>query len=366
MKLLEARLATETDFATLVTDVRNCQRCARMSCSQRVLDGSVGPISAKLMFVGEAPGRLGADTSGIPFHGDTAGANFEGLLEGAGLSRYDCLVTNAVLCNPKDERGNNATPKPAEVRNCSDYLRRQIEIFQPAIVVSLGGTALRALSFVEEHKLSLEMDVRTSNPWFGRSLIPLYHPGQRAMIHRSYANQRSDYRFVADQLRRLERGGARRSSRGTSSETAARLVRQILQANGPTEYFAIHKLMFLAEVRSTREGAGRLWDGYVVRQKDGPYYTDLNIQRLKRAIKDLRIGKTKNRLVLSLPDTHTDLFSADASDRNSYLSITLAEFGHYSNAQLKTRSYLTSPMKKILRVEAFTGIGRYNCPISFE
>jgi uracil-DNA glycosylase family 4 len=337
-----------------------------MACSQRVLDGSIGPLSAKLMFVGEAPGRLGADASGIPFHGDTAGVNFESLLEGAGLSRYDCLVTNAVLCNPKDERGNNATPKPIEVRNCSVNLRQQIEIFQPSIVVSLGGTALKALAFVEEHSLALDTHVRTSNRWFNRSLIPLYHPGQRAMIHRSYANQRSDYRFIAEEFRRVQRGGLRRPTGGKSSEVAADLVRRILKINGPTEYFAIHKLMYLAEVRSTREGAGRLWDGYIVRQKDGPYYTDFNIQRLKKAVPELRISKRENRLLLSTPNGQTDLFSQTKTEGEDFLAEIVRDFGELTNAQLKTKSYLTSPMKRILRVESDTGIGRYNCPISFE
>lgn len=357
--------SVEPAFAELVSHVHACKLCSRMSCSQRILDGSIGPFSAKLMFVGEAPGRLGADASGIPFHGDTAGLNFESLLEGAGLSRYDCLVTNAVLCNPKDAKGNNSTPKPSEIRNCSTNLRRQIEIFRPSIVVSLGGTALKALSFVEEHGLTLDTNVRSSRKWFGRILIPLYHPGQRAMIHRSYANQRSDYRFVAEELRKSQRRRAQ-STGGKSSEAAAEMVRRILRANGPTDYFAVHKLMYLAEARSTRQGTGRLWSGYVVRQKDGPYYTDFNIRRLKKAIPGLQIVTSRGKLVLSIGDESTDLFSEFEGGGYDLLTEVVKELGALTNAELKTRAYLTTPMKKILRSESETGIGRYNCPISFE
>jgi uracil-DNA glycosylase family 4 len=166
-----------------------------MCNSARVLNYSAGNLNSEIFFIGETPGRLGADETEVPFHGDTAGKNFEDLLSFAGLSRNDLFVTNAVLCNPKDEKGNNSTPSPIEVANCQHFLRRQIEIVNPKIVVTLGATALRAIAGIELHGFTLSQHVRTIHAWFGRSLIPLYHPGQRAMIHRSFANQRSDYHW---------------------------------------------------------------------------------------------------------------------------------------------------------------------------
>src|SRR5690606_12666891 len=127
------------EFDTLCEKVQKCAKCARMCESQRVLNRSGGALDADVMFIGEAPGRLGADNSGIPFHGDKSGHNFEELLEFAGLNRSRIFVTNAVLCNPRDEDGNNSTPTKNEVQNCSDYLAKQIRIINPKIVVTLGA-----------------------------------------------------------------------------------------------------------------------------------------------------------------------------------------------------------------------------------
>src|SRR4051812_33858855 len=105
----------EKNFDHLVQDVRGCDLCKRMRDSKRVFGRSAGPLSANIMFIGEAPGRLGADETMIPFHGDRAGENFERLLGQAGLDRYSIFVTNAVLCNPRDEKGNNAPPTRLEI-----------------------------------------------------------------------------------------------------------------------------------------------------------------------------------------------------------------------------------------------------------
>src|SRR5690606_31771180 len=134
------------------------------------------------------------DDTSIPFHGDRAGENFEKLIAQVGISRYDCFITNAVLCNPKDEKGNNATPSRQEIENCSGFLRAQIDLIDPKIIVTLGGQALQALKLIEAHPYELSEDVRKARHWMNRILIPLYHPGQRAMIHRSFLNQLADYK----------------------------------------------------------------------------------------------------------------------------------------------------------------------------
>ncbi len=139
----------ETQFEKLIAEAARCMRCDRMRDSARVLSRTAGNLNAELFFVGEAPGRLGADATGIPFHGDRSGTNFEDLLSFAGISREDIFVTNAVLCNPRNSSGNNATPDQLERAHCQDFLRRQIELVAPKIVVAIGATALDALSGIE-------------------------------------------------------------------------------------------------------------------------------------------------------------------------------------------------------------------------
>lgn len=147
-------------FDVLVSDVKKCTRCSRMTDSCRVLGRASGKLSTQLMFIGEAPGRLGADETAIPFHGDRAGENFERLIDQVGISRYDFFITNAVLCNPKDENGNNATPTKQEVTNCAGFLKRQLELVNPKIVVTLGNQALQALRLIEDHAVELASGVR--------------------------------------------------------------------------------------------------------------------------------------------------------------------------------------------------------------
>jgi uracil-DNA glycosylase family 4 len=163
----------------------------------RVLGRANGPLSARILFVAEAPGRLGADVRGVPLSGDRTGHTFDGLLEAAGFDRSAVFITNAVLCNPRDDAGRNDRPARAELANCSGHLARLIAALEPAWVVTLGTVALSALAILERHDLVLRCDVAQPRVWLGRWLVPLYHPGPRALIHRSLADQRDDYRTLA-------------------------------------------------------------------------------------------------------------------------------------------------------------------------
>ena len=259
------------DFESLIDEVQRCRKCVRMEKSERVLGYGCGSLTPSVMFIGEAPGRLGADSSLMPFHGDKSGHNFEWLLEQVGLSRYDAFITNAVLCNPKDESGNNSPPTNAEVRNCAAFLQRQIEIIQPKVVATLGSIALKSCALISRHELRLAEHVRTANSWNGRLLIPMYHPGQRAMLHRSFANQLADYQFLKETL---SRSAARKSRkvRGRASEQVVEVVNYLIERKTNLSYFALHKLLFLAEVKHLEEHGERMTNSYVVRQKDGPYF----------------------------------------------------------------------------------------------
>lgn len=184
-------------FEALVAAVAGCQRCPRMAGRARVLGPANGSLGARVLFVAEAPGRLGADASGIPLSGDRTGRTFEHLLAGAGIRRADIFLTNAVLCNPRDSQGRNDRPSRSEIANCSDHLVRLLAILDPAWVVTLGIVALGAVAAIEPHTAVLRRDVGQPIPWHGRVLVPLYHPGPRALIHHPLAAQVEDYRRLA-------------------------------------------------------------------------------------------------------------------------------------------------------------------------
>lgn len=354
-------------FGALIDDVRGCTKCERMCNSARVLNYSAGNLNADLLFVGEAPGRLGADETEVPFHGDTAGRNFEDLLTFSGISRNDVYVTNAILCNPKDKNGNNSTPTAVEAANCHPFLRRQIELVNPKIVVPLGNTALKALSEIESHTLSLSKNVRTIQPWFGRLLAPLYHPGQRAMIHRSFANQRSDYQFVAEEWRRLT--SSRKKSSGVTKSDVLAVARYLLASRGAVTYFELHKLAYLTEYLHVRRSGRRLTSAYFIRQKDGPYCTDLEITRLRKSDDSIRIFNEGSKLCLQLGANQTPQLFDNQTTISDEAKVAADEainrYGGKNESELKTAVYLTAPMRFLLRREQSSHVNLYNAPIEF-
>lgn len=360
----------ELKFNALCVKVANCTLCSRMKSSQRVLNYSSGSLFANIMFIGEAPGRLGADESGIPFHGDRAGHNFEDLLRFANIHREEIFVTNAVLCNPKDDKGNNSTPNTTEVNNCSDHLAQQILLIRPKIIVTLGGTALEATRLIHPHDLTLRDNVRTAHRWFNSILIPLYHPGQRAMVHRSFANQRSDYQFVADQLKKYQTTRPPKKNTPTSVDVAL-IVEYILSRVTSLSYFALHKLFFLIEYRAYKQFGHRLTHAYIIRQKDGPYCTDLHIDKLKKAVPNFSSHIKGNTIVVYksvgglFADTLLNEYDLDQRAVD-LIDEVISEHGKKSNSALKKTVYFSRPMRNILKTEKELKVNMYNSPIIFS
>jgi uracil-DNA glycosylase len=186
-----------------VAEVAACRSCAAMRGRTPVLSGLNGRVGARVMFIGEAPGRQGGDRTRVPFSGDQSGRNFARYLASIGLERPEIFITNAALCNPRAETGANRKPSRAEVSNCSGFLRRQIEVVGAPVVVTLGAVSLAALRAVEYHQLSLKGNVGQIHAWRGRLLVPLYHPSPQVLAsHRREAAQLEDYKSVALALRR--------------------------------------------------------------------------------------------------------------------------------------------------------------------
>ena len=187
----------------LIREAHACRLCPRMSCSRRVLSHLNGPWDARIMFVAEAPGRLGAERTGIPLFGDRTGDRFEELLRAMKWHRSEVFITNAILCNPRDDDGHNAVPSRSEILNCSSFLRRTIEVVDPLVVVSLGSVALQALALVCKHELELRTCVGRLVRWHERKLGVLYHPGPRTIVHRSWDRQIEDARALASAASRF-------------------------------------------------------------------------------------------------------------------------------------------------------------------
>jgi uracil-DNA glycosylase family 4 len=149
----------------------------------------VGPCPANVMIVGEAPG-FNEDRQGEPFVG-AAGKLLDTLLARIGLSRADVYITNVLKCRPP----MNRDPMPNEVEACSPYLKRQIELVRPKVLLILGRHALERLmpgqgSISRIHgSLIRRGDI---------AYVPLYHPA--AALHNGALVADLEHDF--DQLKR--------------------------------------------------------------------------------------------------------------------------------------------------------------------
>jgi uracil-DNA glycosylase len=189
-------------FDQLADEAAACAVCERMRERKAVLSRLNGALTPRVMFIAEAPGRNGADRTRIPFHGDTSGRNFESLLASIELSREEIFITNAVLCSPRKPSGANDKPSRSEIRNCSVFLRRQIELINPPVVATLGAVALDALKFVEAHDFQLRDAAAKILRWNGRLLVPLYHPSPQVIITvRPLDQQKRDFRSILRAMR---------------------------------------------------------------------------------------------------------------------------------------------------------------------
>ncbi|MDT7602966.1 MAG: hypothetical protein QOF61_963 [Acidobacteriota bacterium] len=197
-------------FAALAAEAAVCRRCVAMCGRTAVLSELNGDVGARVMFVGEAPGRQGGDRTRVPFSGDQSGRNFARYLDSIKLARSRIFITNAALCNPRKESGANRKPARAEIRNCSDFLRRQIALVDPRVVVTLGAVALDALRSVAYHEFTLKEFAGQIVSWDGRWLVPLYHPSPQVLAsHRREDAQLRDYRAVGRAMRRKSFSGTR-------------------------------------------------------------------------------------------------------------------------------------------------------------
>jgi len=148
-------------------DLGDCTRCKLHKQGRRQIVFGVGSPTARLMFVGEAPGR-DEDVQGIPFVG-RAGQLLTKMIEAMGYSRDDVYIANVIKCRPPENRN----PEADEVAACEPFLVRQVESIRPAVIVALGTFAAQALLKTQDPISRLRGRVYK---YGGASLIPTFHP----------------------------------------------------------------------------------------------------------------------------------------------------------------------------------------------
>lgn len=168
-----------------VNNITNCNKCRNLVLSRsRVVDG-YGDFNASIMLVGLAPGRKGADQTGIPFTRDRSGLLLQEALIASGFSLErdpsnetpnlkEVYVTNIVKCNPRDDGGRNRNPSKDEVTNCEEHLKKEIEMINPSAIVLLGKIC--AETMLNQKIMRLNEVHNTEIIFNNRVYVPFLHP----------------------------------------------------------------------------------------------------------------------------------------------------------------------------------------------
>jgi len=164
--VIQESWASSSSLPALDAQINTCMKCPLGATRNRFVFG-VGNPHAALMFIGEAPGA-DEDAQGEPFVG-RAGQLLNKILEAIAMRREDVYIANILKCRPP----NNRTPQQDEVEQCIPYLRKQIELIRPVLIVCLGLTAVQNLLGTTESLGRLRGRVLTFE---GIPMMVTYHP----------------------------------------------------------------------------------------------------------------------------------------------------------------------------------------------
>jgi DNA polymerase len=181
-KKKQSQTQKKGQLAEVAQAIGQCQRCELYRSRLNVVPGS-GNANARIMFVGEAPGQS-EDEQGLPFVG-RAGQLLTNIINAMGLDRQDVFIGNILKCRPP----NNRDPQAGEIDACIGFLRQQLEIIDPDIIVALGAHAARTLLNMDLPIGQLRgrvLEYRPDPMAKPIKLIATYHP---AYLLRNYTSE---------------------------------------------------------------------------------------------------------------------------------------------------------------------------------
>ncbi len=188
--VIPAKSPIPTGLAALEAELGECTRCELHRGRNRIVFGE-GDAKARLVFVGEGPGR-DEDMAGRPFVG-AAGQLLDRIIEAISCKREEVYICNVVKCRPP----SNRVPNEDECTICGPFMKRQLAVIKPEVVVALGGTAAKYLLGVEEPLGRLRGRFHEKD---GFKIMPTYHP---AYLLRNPKGKRpvwQDMQMVAKEL----------------------------------------------------------------------------------------------------------------------------------------------------------------------
>jgi uracil-DNA glycosylase family 4 len=198
LSLFDAGLVNTHNDETLERireDLGDCKRCRLCSTRTHIVFGSGNP-SARLVFVGEAPGA-DEDMQGVPFVGK-AGQLLTKIIESIGLEREEVYICNVIKCRPP----NNRFPEKDEITICSPFLLRQLEAIRPKIICCLGAAAAQT---VLRTKSSIGWLRGRFQDYRGAKVLATYHPAYLLRNPEAKRDVWEDMKKIRTQLEGLEK-----------------------------------------------------------------------------------------------------------------------------------------------------------------
>ncbi len=165
-KDVDDSLLNVSPFRDLINEVQNCKKCSLYKVRTNAVFGK-GPIDAKIMLIGEAPGR-DEDLQGVPFVGK-AGKVLDRMLSAAGIGIDEVFITNVIKCRPP----GNRNPESYEMMKCNPYLVKQVQTIRPKVIVLLGNIAL---SLVTGTASGITKMRGKTLEYLSYPAIPTFHP----------------------------------------------------------------------------------------------------------------------------------------------------------------------------------------------
>jgi len=166
---------------------QHCVRCPALVASRRRIVHGYGDVRSGIVFIGEAPGRHGADQTGIPFWGDRSGRILRRILVRLGLASDEtataslrCFITNTVRCCPP----GNRTPTAAEVQSCREWLDTELDLIKPRLLVPVGRIALQEVGkrYLEGAPGAIRMLHATVLRGREVTILPMMHPARISRV----------------------------------------------------------------------------------------------------------------------------------------------------------------------------------------
>jgi DNA polymerase len=159
----------EDSWELLETELAGCERCKLSAARQKIVFGD-GDRRAELMFIGEGPGE-NEDKTGLPFVGK-AGQLLTKMIEAMHYKREEVFIANVVKCRPP----GNRDPFQDEVSACIGFLRRQIRLIKPKVIVALGAVSAIHLLDLDAQTSKISKIRGTFQDYEGIKVMPTFHP----------------------------------------------------------------------------------------------------------------------------------------------------------------------------------------------